>query len=81
VGGGGFAVPTFGILRDGFTPTDDLGILFTDGEGLKAFNLRVHFSSLDSRRDRKTWILSAEFWYDRQQNQIVIQNQSIESIR
>ena len=77
-----FCAPSFGILRDGFTPADDLRILFSDEYRMDdIFDLRVRFSSLDSRADKKAWVLSAQFWYDHQQRQMVIQNQSIDSVK
>ena len=73
-----------GILLDGWHETNDIASLFSGDKliGMSPiFNLRIHFSSLDSATAQKHWILSAQFWYDLTQQKMILSNQRIESLR
>lgn len=72
------------ILENGIQQRDDVMAFFSGmpivGQMSLTFDLRITFSSLDSKAAQRSWVLSIPFWYDSIRGKICTGQQSIDPL-
>jgi hypothetical protein len=72
------------ILENGIQRRNDVLALFSGtkfiGQMSTRFDLRITFSSLDSRSAQRSWVLAVPFWYDTLHGKICMGQQNVEPL-